>query len=250
MGLIIKAENADFAASHSDFIWPVLTETADLKALFTPRLNFAGTSRNRATSEKVGSAGQIGSPTYASDRVTVSPDDVLIFNVPPEGINHTMMFTVEMKTGGSLADGIVGATGQDAVTQGILRSTIYNRRVTVQTNCYPQGNSYPSAGGVTLSPYIDLASTYDGNLEVFFAVLQSNVSAKIYHPKTSATFTVAATGKDFGFGSPYAFRSSPSGSATQKVGAFGYWSRALSATQVAATYVEMQTFYARVGVTV
>lgn len=248
MGLIITSNNADFSASYSDFLWPVLSETTSLHGLFVPRLNFAGSSRNRATSERVGSAGQIGAPTYGTESADVDVSNSILFNVAPSGLSHTIMCTVEMRTGGALEDGIVGAKGQDPVTQGMARLTLYNRRVTGQANSYASSSTYPASGGTTLSPYIDLGAPYDGSLQVFFFVLEAGVSAKLYHPESGATNTVSATGREFGFSSPYGFRTIPSGTAGHTVGAFAYWSRALDSTEVATTYAEISAFYERVGI--
>lgn len=250
MGLITTAKNADYSDSYADFLWPVITETSDLKALFVPRLNFDGSSRNRATGEVIGTGGQLGSPTYNADSVAVTPADSLVFNVAPTGINHTMMLAAKSKTGGALGDAIIGASGASPVTEGLARVTLYNRRFTVQANSYPAGNAMPSSGGTTLSTFLDLTASYDGLLEIFFMVLESGVSAKLYHPKTGASNSVSATGRDFGFAEPTSFRTVPNGSAGHDVGAFGYWSRALTDTQMDSTYDDIKAFYARVGISV
>lgn len=248
MGVMIVANTSDFSANPVGHVGLTTSVSAGLQSLFELRKTASKATNNSAPSRIKGSV--VGTPGYYPDHLTVSPANSVLFPSKPANGGLTIATVVKSKLGGSTSDHVVGSDITGSAVNGSVTIHHYNRRTQLTPYHYAMQSS-PLSGYAQLGAYLDLAAGLDGTYQLFVGVLEDEVSARLYHPKSGAVHVKpVAAGRFFSFDAPAAFRtaSAPSGG-SHDVGLFAHWNRPLTLAEINTFYAEMVTQFAALGVT-
>lgn len=251
MGIMLYDKNADYSANGVGHAGLYTSVTSGLQALHELRRNGSKALNNAAPGKPNGSA--FGSPTYLATSVTTTNANGVIFGSKPANGGLTVATLVKMKNGGVLTDSVVGlnALGASSIAAGSLWFYLYNRRIAFNAYSYALGAVPPLTGHTEIGAFQDFTAGSDGLYELFFGVLENNVSLRLYHPKTGTLTSTSATGRDFCFDNPKNIQTHPfSGTTAQDQAMFAHWSRVISPTEMNTFYTEIKEQYALLGLTI
>ena len=246
MGTLFTDKAADYSAISVGHAGLYTSVTSGLLALFETRRSASKAINNSAPGGAEGSI--IGSPTFGATNMQASFGAGETFLTKPSG-SHTIALVVVTKNGGSSSDIAVGSFSASAVTTGATYFTMYNQRLTLASTSYATGAAPPLSGNSNINAYIDFTLVQP---ELVVGVVESGVSARLYHPRTGLVVTTAATGRDFVYDNPTLYQTFPvAGSgATFNESLFAHWNRVLTPAEIATFYSDIRSQYALLGLSI
>ena len=245
MGITLIVKNADFSGVAVDYLKIETSVKFGLLSLFETRLNAAKAADNAGS----GADGAIiGAPTYSIGSGVFSNANSVLFGSAPTK-DQTILTVFKIKNGGvAVTDLVVGSPTANATTKGAVYFSHYNRRLDFVSTTFPLGAVPPLAGSTNRSAGHDFPAGDEGKFVMAAGILESNVSLRLYLPKTGTLYTSSAVGRDFSFDNQGSFRTAPGGTASFEVALFAHWNRPLSTTELNTVYAEIKPQLARFGI--
>jgi hypothetical protein len=248
MGLLLVDKSADFSGSAIGDAGLYTSITTGLTALHETRRIARKACNNAVANQPNGTV--LGNPTLSAGYGTFDLADSIKFGTKPASGGLTLAI-VYQNYNRATQDPIVGSTPGTSSTQGFVQFKLLNRRLTFEAYDYPYPATYPLSGFADVSCFIDMAAGDDGNYELFFGVLEDNVSLRLYRPKTKTLATTARVGRAFAFDGPVNFQLCPTTvGGTINIAAFGQWQAVLSTANMDTIYGELQAQAANYGLTI
>lgn len=250
MGILLVSKNSDFSANPVGHAGLYTSITDGLQSLFETRRSASKATNNSAPGGASGSV--IGAPTFSAASTNVGPANTVLFGSKPTSGGLSMAVIVKMKNGGVANDGVAGVSlSGAAATNGSVLFSLYNRQLSFQGYSYAAGSVPPLSGYTALVARQNFLADSDGVFELFFGVLENNVSVRLYHPKTTTLTTNPAVGRDFAFNAPPLFSTAAQNTGyTQDVAMFAHWSGVKTPAEMNTFYSEMQSQYAKLGLVI
>ena len=250
MGTKFVEIGADYSAISLGHAGLYTSVSSGLKILHEIRRSASKAVNNSAPGGPKGTI--LGSPVFSAASTLVSGGNGIKFGVGPANGSSTFVVTVKVKnTGNTTLNVISGVVSDNPVIYGAAYFSVSDLQVRFDAISFPLGSTPPYSGYSTRSAFTVFPSdSPDGSEELLFAVMESNVSLRMYHPKTSKVITTDAVGRDFLFNTPALFQTSNPGGAAVETALFGYWNRVLTPAEMNTFYAEIKTQYAQIGLVV